>query len=42
MRPAAGGQVRAIKVDGGAASFARRDLDALAEYVRTYRAKGLA
>jgi len=39
---AAGGQVRAIKVDGGAAYFARRDLDALAEYVRTYRAKGLA
>jgi len=38
----AGGSVRAIKVDGGATAFSRKDLDALGEFVKTYRAKGLA
>lgn len=38
----AGGSVRCITVKGGADKFARRELDALVEYVKTYRAKGLA
>ncbi len=38
---AAGGSVRAINVCGGA-SMSRKEIDALVEYVRTYRAKGLA
>ncbi|MBE6964601.1 MAG: aspartate--tRNA ligase [Oscillospiraceae bacterium] len=37
----AGGSVRMIKVDGGA-RFARKEIDGLAEWVKTYRAKGLA
>ncbi len=37
----AGGSVRMIKVDGGA-KFARKEIDGLAEWVKTYRAKGLA
>ncbi len=37
----AGGSVRAITVKGGA-SFSRKEIDALGEYVKTYRAKGLA
>ncbi len=37
----AGGSVRAITVKGGA-SLSRREIDALGEYVKTYRAKGLA
>ncbi len=37
-----GGSVRAIKVDGGATAFSRKDFDALGEFVKTYRAKGLA
>ncbi len=37
----AGGSVRAITVSGGA-SFSRKEIDALGEYVKTYRAKGLA
>ncbi len=37
----AGGSVRAITVKGGAA-FSRKEIDALGEYVKTYRAKGLA
>ncbi len=37
-----GGSVRAIKVDNGATAFSRKDLDALGEFVKTYRAKGLA
>ena len=36
-----GGSVRMIKVDGGA-KFARKEIDGLAEWVKTYRAKGLA
>ncbi len=36
-----GGSVRMIKVDGGA-KFARKEIDALAEWIKTYRAKGLA
>ncbi len=37
----AGGSVRMIKVDGGA-KFARKEIDALAEWIKTYRARGLA
>jgi len=37
----AGGSVRGICVKGGA-SFSRREIDALGEFVKTYRAKGLA
>ena len=37
-----GGSVRCITVKGGADKFARRELDALVDYVKTYRAKGLA
>ncbi len=36
-----GGSVRAIKIDGGA-SFSRKEIDSLTEFVKTYRAKGLA
>lgn len=36
-----GGSVRMIKVDGGA-KFARKEIDGLAEWIKTYRAKGLA
>ena len=39
---AAGGSVRLIKIDGGAGSFSRKAVDSLADYVKTYRAKGLA
>lgn len=38
---AQGGSVRAINVKGGA-KFSRKEIDALVEYVKTYRAKGLA
>ncbi len=38
----AGGSVRAITVEGGSDKFARRELDALTEFVKTYKAKGLA
>ncbi len=38
---AEGGSVRAIKIDGGA-KFSRKEIDSLVEYVKTYRAKGLA
>ena len=37
-----GGSVRAINCKGGNAKLSRRDLDALGEFVKTYRAKGLA
>ncbi|PWM46011.1 MAG: aspartate--tRNA ligase [Clostridiales bacterium] len=37
-----GGSVRAIVVENSADKFARRDIDALTEFVKTYRAKGLA
>ncbi|MFA6948532.1 MAG: aspartate--tRNA ligase [Eubacteriales bacterium] len=36
-----GGSVRAIKVPGGA-KFSRKEIDSLTDYVKTYRAKGLA
>jgi len=36
-----GGSVRLIKVDGGA-TMTRKEIDSLAEFVKTYRAKGLA
>ncbi len=38
---AEGGSVRGINVEGGA-SMTRKEIDALADYVKTYRAKGLA
>ncbi len=38
---AAGGSVRAINVKGGA-TMSRKEIDALVEFVKTYRAKGLA
>jgi len=37
-----GGSVRAINIKGGANRLSRKDIDALGEYVKTYRAKGLA
>lgn len=37
-----GGSVRAINIKGGADKLSRKDLDALGEFVKTYRAKGLA
>lgn len=36
-----GGSVRAIKIDGGA-KFSRKEIDSFAEFVKTYKAKGLA
>lgn len=39
---AGGGSVRAVNIKGGADKFSRKDIDALGEYVKTYRAKGLA
>ena len=38
---AAGGSVRAINIKGGAA-WSRKEIDALTEFVKSYRAKGLA
>lgn len=38
---AAGGSVRGINVKGGA-KFSRKEIDSLVEFVKTYRAKGLA
>ncbi len=38
----AGGSVRCINVKAGAAQFPRKKLDELAEFVKIYRAKGLA
>ncbi|MBR2474502.1 MAG: aspartate--tRNA ligase [Clostridia bacterium] len=37
----AGGSVRAINIDGGA-RMSRKEIDSLVEFVKTYRAKGLA
>ena len=37
-----GGQVKGIKIDGEAENFSRKDIDSLAEYVKTYKANGLA
>jgi len=39
---AAGGSVRLINVKGGVEKFTRKQIDSLGEYVKTYRAKGLA
>lgn len=39
---AQGGSVRAINVKGAAGSLSRKELDKLTEFVKTYRAKGLA
>ncbi|MBR2460074.1 MAG: aspartate--tRNA ligase [Clostridia bacterium] len=36
-----GGSVRAINITGGA-GFSRKEIDSLVEYVKTYKAKGLA
>ena len=38
---AGGGSVRAINIEGGAA-MSRKEIDALVEFVKTYKAKGLA
>lgn len=37
-----GGSVRAINAKGAGVKFSRRDIDSLGEFVKTYRAKGLA
>ena len=37
-----GGSVRAIVVNGAAAKFSRKDIDALTNFVKSYKAKGLA
>lgn len=37
-----GGSVRAIVIDNGADKLSRREIDSLTEFVKTYRAKGLA
>ncbi|MFZ5989800.1 MAG: aspartate--tRNA ligase [Bacillota bacterium] len=37
-----GGSVRAINAKGCGRKFSRREIDALVEYVKTYRAKGMA
>ena len=37
-----GGSVRGINAKGAGAKFSRRDIDSLGEYIKTYRAKGLA
>ena len=37
-----GGSVRALCAPGAAAAFSRKELDRLTEFVRTYKAKGLA
>ncbi len=39
---AQGGSVRAINVNGHAKDFSRKEIDALGEFAKTYRAKGLA
>ena len=39
---AAGGSVRLINVKGGGEHFPRKKIDKLAEFVKTYKAKGLA
>ncbi len=39
---ASGGSVRAIKADGAQEKLSRRDFDKLTDFVKTYRAKGLA
>lgn len=39
---AAGGSVRCIVAKGATAHFSRKEIDALGEFVKTYKAKGLA
>ena len=39
---AQGGSVRLINIEGGAAAFPRKKIDKLVDFVKTYRAKGLA
>lgn len=39
---AAGGSVRGINIKDGAEKFSRKEVDSLGEFVKTYRAKGLA
>ena len=39
---AEGGSVRAINIKGGADKFSRKEIDKLTDFVKTYRAKGLA
>ncbi len=39
---AAGGSVRGINVKGAAATLTRKEIDKLTDFVKTYRAKGLA
>lgn len=39
---AKGGSVRALNAKGCGEKFARREIDALGEYVKTYKAKGMA
>ena len=39
---AAGGSVRLINVEGGAAAFPRKKIDKLGDFAKTYHAKGLA
>jgi aspartyl-tRNA synthetase len=39
---AEGGRVRAINAKGGGSAYSRKEIDALGELVKTYRAKGLA
>ena len=39
---AGGGSVRALRIDGGSAKISRKDIDALTQFVKTYRAGGLA
>jgi len=37
-----GGSVRLINIEGGAAAFPRKKIDALSDFVKTYKAAGLA
>ncbi len=37
-----GGSVRGINIKGGGAKFSRKEMDSLGEFVKTYKAKGLA
>jgi len=39
---AAGGSVRLINIEGGAAAFPRKKIDKLGDFAKTYHAKGLA
>lgn len=39
---AAGGSVRCINIKDGSSKFSRKEIDALGEFVKTYKAKGLA